>query len=85
MIGSDGIGRSEDRPYATAQRCFLCSKRRDRAAWCEQWDRVAEFLQGREPGRLIWAEPKDMYMCKDCCIGALEGHRCIWWDLCWRR
>ena len=85
MIGSDGTERSEDRPYATAQRCFLCGKHRNRAAWCEQWDRVGEFLQEREPGRLIWAKPERVAMCKDCCIGALEGHGCTWWGLCWSR
>jgi hypothetical protein len=65
--------------------CLLCRREARRPTCrCERWERVEEVLAEREPGRLIWGRPRWPAVCKDCCIGALEGHRCVWWDLCWR-
>ena len=24
----------------------------------------------------------DTVLCRDCCIAELDGHHCVWWDLC---
>ena len=64
--------------------CFLCGRQRPPAASCQDWDGVIEALAVREPGRQHWERPQRVTMCKDCCIGRLEGHHCLWWGLCWR-
>jgi len=66
----------------SAEMCFLCGRMRP-AARCEDWDSVAQVLEQRHSYRSLMERPQRLTMCKDCCIGALEGHRCVWWDLCW--
>lgn len=62
--------------------CRLCRKRR-RAAICERREASVEFTKQFEPGSLKWNQPTRAFVCKDCCIANLDGHRCIWWDFCW--
>ena len=63
--------------------CFVCQKARHATASCERWDRVEAHLEPRKPGRVMWGRPARLPVCKDCCIAALAGHRCVWWHLCW--
>jgi len=63
--------------------CYLC-RRRQRAAECGQMERIAEARRERalpEPQHKATAR---LVVCKGCCIRALDGHRCVWWDFCWR-
>ena len=63
--------------------CFVCNRARRPAASCEQWKRIEAFFEKRQPGKLMWGRPAQLGVCKDCCIAALDGHRCKWWHLCW--
>lgn len=76
-------GTTTARVLLYAERCLLCSESRRPKASCEDWERIVAFLGQRDPARLPWRRPERVIVCKDCCIAALEGHRCPWWDLCW--
>ena len=64
--------------------CYVCGKARHSTASCEQWERVEKLFAARQPGRLMWGRPRRLVACKDCCIGELDGHRCVWWRFCWQ-
>ena len=63
--------------------CLLCRLRQETTASCERDKRVIEVLQRRRVRPLTLSRPPCV-VCKDCCIAALDGHGCPWWDLCWR-
>jgi len=65
------------------KRCFLCGKSRQQAVCCEDWQRLAKAAPKHQAKSLFAAKPEDVIICKDCCIAALKGHRCIWWPFCW--
>jgi len=64
--------------------CLLCGRQRLPITCCEDWDRIVKVVKVQKPGRQHWEGPQRIAMCKDCCIGQLEGHQCLWWDFCWR-
>ncbi|MBI4176332.1 MAG: hypothetical protein HY518_03945 [Candidatus Aenigmarchaeota archaeon] len=33
--------------------------------------------------RCVVHNPKDARICKDCCIGKMNGHGCKWFGICW--
>ena len=66
------------------QPCFLCGKQRTPAACCEDRDRVVKAIENVASANQLKQRPQRITMCKDCCIGLLEGHHCVWWDFCWR-
>ena len=74
--GQRATERSTVGPLRNAEACFLCARPRRRIC-CEDGERVARFLEEREPTRAFSRLPRRMAVCKDCCIGALEGLR---WD-----
>gem|GEM_PF-2713852 len=42
---------------------------------------------GKDAVRTVPCEehnPKGAMICKDCCIKNQKGHKCPWWDMCWR-
>lgn len=96
MTGSDG--KAGKRPGTASPRrtlrrragsghggggtCFVCERSR-RTAWCEQRRRIFKHLEEAHPLRNPWCTPRLAAVCKDCCIGGLDGHHCPWWDLCW--
>ena len=97
MTGSDGASgrrprggspsrrlrrRVEGRPAGSGG-CFVCDRSR-RTVSCEQQLRIWEHLKREQPWRNRWRIPRSAAVCKDCCIAALDGHHCEWWDLCWR-
>jgi len=87
MTGSDGEtgrrpGATSD-PFSDAAECFVCRRQRP-AASCEQRQRIFKHLEKEQPLRNRWRTPRSAAVCKDCCIAALDGHRCPWWHLCWR-
>lgn len=63
--------------------CFLCQRSRT-SAWCEQRFRIWDHLERNQPWRDRLQISRPAALCKDCCIGALDGHHCEWWNLCWR-
>ena len=63
--------------------CFLCRRSRG-TAYCEQRLRIWDHLERNQPWRNRSQIPRPAALCKDCCIAALDGHHCEWWDLCWR-
>jgi hypothetical protein len=71
-------------PCLEQRMCLLCRLRRETTASCEQDKRVIEVLQRRRVRPLTLSRPPCVVVCKDCCIAALGGHGCLWWDLCWR-
>jgi hypothetical protein len=78
MIGSNvGLGRQG------SGQCKVCGKVRPLMRKCEDRDRVIVALKRRRPERPAPCGDGQPGVCKDCCIGTLEGHRCIWWELCW--
>jgi len=66
-------------PGLEQRMCLLCRLRQEATASCEQ-DAVLEQRRARP---LVSGSPPRV-VCKDCCIAALDGHECPWWDLCWR-
>jgi hypothetical protein len=64
--------------------CLLCQLRQETTASCERDQRVLDVLERRRVKPLLVSGPPRVVVCKDCCIAALDGHRCRWWDLCWR-
>ena len=70
-------------PWEERRPCFVCQGARHAVASCERWDRVEAHVRPREPGRVMWGRPERLQVCKDCCIGVLGGHRCVWWHMCW--
>jgi len=99
MAGSNGAAdregraRPEARPSTaweapwrpvSERACFLCGKQRQRAVACSDGDRIERFLKKQCPDWQTPIPPDRVTICKDCCIGALAGHRCPWWRLCWR-
>ena len=71
-------------PWSNHGRCLLCRLGRETTASCEQDKRVLEVLERRRVKPLIVSGPPRVVVCKDCCIMALDGRRCLWWDLCWK-
>ena len=65
--------------------CVLCRIARHPQASCEHPRRILEVLERKEPERLFIPQQPNDRVCKDCCVVALDGHDCLWWDLCWRR
>lgn len=92
MIGENGRWDARESQGATGRKavgsvrdpkgCLLCERPR-RGTRCENRDRAASFLGRRRQSRAMDGLPRPMAVCKDCCIGLLEGHRCAWWNLCW--
>jgi len=72
--------QAEESPWAECKVCWLCGRRQEDPASCEMEDKVLEVLEKRDR-RAPFGE---MAVCKCCCIAALGGHGCPWWDLCWR-
>ena len=78
MIGSNvALGKQG------SGRCIICGKSRPLMRKCEDRGRVIVTLKRRRPERPTPCGDGQPSICKDCCIGALEGHRCIWWEFCW--
>jgi len=78
MIGSNvGLGRQG------SGQCIVCRKIRPLMCRCEDRGRVIVVLKRRRPERPTPCGDGQPAVCKDCCIGTLEGHRCVWWELCW--
>lgn len=71
-------------PWSSHGRCLLCQLGRETTASCEQDKKVLEVLERRQVRPLTLSRPQRVVVCKDCCIMALDGHGCLWWDLCWR-
>ncbi|MFO7898940.1 MAG: hypothetical protein R6V58_07755 [Planctomycetota bacterium] len=55
-------------PDAPKGACAVCHKVLRPSVRC--WSQGRDDVRGR-------------VVCKQCCIAALDGHRCVWWDLCW--
>ena len=71
-------------PWSNHGRCLLCRQGQETTASCERDQRVLDVLERRQVMPLTLSRPQRVVVCKDCCIAALDGHRCPWWDLCWR-
>ena len=71
-------------PWSSCGRCWLCQLRRETTASCERDERVSKVLEGRHMQPPIFGRTDRTMVCKDCCIAAMDGHGCPWWDLCWR-
>ena len=74
----------EDWPWEATRPCVLCRIARRPQAPCEYPGRILEILEKKEPERPYSSRPPHDHVCKDCCIVVLDGHDCLWWDLCWR-
>lgn len=72
--------QAAESPWAEYKVCWLCGRRQEGAAPCEREEKVWEALEGQ--GRR--APFGETAVCKGCCIAALDGHECPWWELCWR-
>jgi len=72
--------QAEESPWAECKVCWLCGRRQEDPASCEREEKVQEVLEKRDR-RAPFGETA---VCKGCCIAALDGHECPWWDLCWR-
>ena len=66
----------------SVERCLMCRRSR-LVSRCEDWERTVKALRELKPGQHYQPKPERAVVCKDCCIGALDGHRCPWWDFCW--
>lgn len=70
-------------PTASKGPCVLCRKTRLPSVFCTDREQVSRrggavgTVDGQPRGR------GEAVVCKECCIGVLAGHRCVWWDLCW--
>ena len=73
-----------DWPWSNHGRCLLCRLERETTASCEQDKKVLEVLERRQVRPLPLSRSQRVVVCKDCCIMAMDGHECLWWDLCWR-
>ena len=62
--------------------CLICCRSR-KATGCEDEERIGKALRERH-SRRHWPKPEQTVVCKDCCIGALDGHHCPWWGFCWK-
>ncbi len=71
-------------PHWEAKQCTVCKKFKRPAASCERPEAVEKVLTRKASRRLRWPGHPRAAICKDCCIGALDGHHCVWWALCWR-
>ncbi|MBN2137564.1 MAG: hypothetical protein JW720_07150 [Sedimentisphaerales bacterium] len=79
MIGSNvPLGRQG------SGRCIVCGRITPLMRKREDRDRVIAGLKRRRPERPAPCGHGQPGVCKDCCIAALEGHGCIWWELCWQ-
>jgi len=78
MIGSNIALDRQD-----AGHCIVCGKVRSLMCGCEDKDRIIGSFKRRRPGRPAPCVDGQPGVCKDCCIGSLEGHRCRWWEFCW--
>ena len=64
-------------------RCAICEKVQPRQVECQNVGAVRLFFHKLELyGRESSVRP-DALLCKNCCIGLVDGHRCVCWDLCW--
>ena len=63
--------------------CAICRGVRQARAECQEWHRIWFYLDDRKLQCLKAGVRSGALLCKDCCIGRLDGHRCVWWDLCW--
>lgn len=63
--------------------CCLCDRTR-RSADCQRWELGRALPGQRCSGRPKQRRPARRVVCKDCCIQELDGHRCMWWEFCWR-
>ena len=64
-------------------KCRVCGKTLLPAVFCTDRDRAFRkaVLRGSlEDVPYSW--PRCPVVCKECCIGLLGGHGCVWWDLC---
>ena len=63
--------------------CAVCRVVHQVRAECQERHRIWSHFDERKMHWLKGGARPGAMVCKDCCIGALGGHRCIWWDLCW--
>jgi hypothetical protein len=76
LAGDDGW------PWSTAGQCVICRLKQEATTSCERQDGGIERARGQCFSTPPAGRPQTV--CKRCCIEALHGRRCRWWDLCWR-
>jgi len=63
--------------------CAVCRKVNRPSAFCEGRWLEGDDVRGRGDKDEVQPDRHGLVVCKGCCIGALRGQRCVWWDLCW--
>ena len=68
---------------AKAGQCTMCGKVGQHQTECQNIAAIHLFLMNLKLYDWASSVQPGALLCKDCCIGLVNGHKCPWWDLCW--